>query len=85
MAKPLPLSELVQQVGDDVIVVQNLIENIKNVRRGRRDVTVTFVTAPHLISLAAVVAPEEAEYVGLVIWLPRKRVEEVATLYGGAQ
>jgi len=75
--QPLTLSELVSRVGNDVIFVQNLIENTKNVRQGKREVTVTFVTGSHLISPEAVLSPETAEYIGLVIWLPRKKVEEV--------
>ena len=81
MSKPFPVSDLVRLVGDDHIFVQNLLENTKKVSRGRRDATVTFVTGPQFIKPEDALEPEKAEYIGLVLWLPQKRVREAEAVW----
>jgi hypothetical protein len=79
MVKKLSLSELIRRVGDDVVVLQNLIDNTTSVQlvKGGREAKVTFLTGPQFITPNAVIDFGAAEYVGLVIWLPREREEQV--------
>ncbi len=75
---PLPLSDLIRQVGDDDILVQNLLDNATDftlVRKGR-ELSITFLTSPNHVDLGALAGGGPQRYVGLVIWMPAAAVEQ---------
>lgn len=66
-------SEWLAKVGDENISIQNLRENMTNIRlvKKGREVEVTFVTGPNFITPNDVAAHRES-HVGLVIWVPKE-------------
>lgn len=72
---PLGILELLRRVGEDKVFVQNLIQNITNVRlKGRLETAITFVTGQQFLQPAHVMEPSAAPYVALVLWMPAELV-----------
>jgi hypothetical protein len=74
MSKPLGLIELITRIGEDSILIQNLVESATNFQaRGKRgvDTAITFLTDR--------MTPDEVfsknpRYIALVLWLPAEKV-----------
>ena len=70
----LALSELCRRVGDEYIKIQNLGESLAGARSHKNGVTeVSFFTQE--VSPATFVGGDE-KVIGLILWLPRDRVEK---------
>jgi hypothetical protein len=71
--REMKLSELIQHVGDEHVEVQTLEGSLVNVRACKSDGEITFATdRSRALQLAA--GLDQAEWVGLVVWLPRERM-----------
>lgn len=72
----MTMTELLERVGNDHIKFQNLLESMENIQT-RKDgsVAVTFLTSVNNITPNDV-ALGTGKHVGLVLWLPRERVDE---------
>lgn len=70
----MKMSELILAVGDENVVMQNLLNDIQQIEKNKHGTKITFYTDA--------VAPEEmlgggqTKKIGLVLWLPRDKVNE---------
>jgi hypothetical protein len=69
----MTLSNLIHAVGDGNVEFQNLDDVTTNVQATKGGVRVTFGT--HVISVTDFVSAAFSEKMGLVIWLPRDKVD----------
>lgn len=69
--------ELLTRIGDDNIKLQNVLSNMTNiVEKKNGDVQITFVTGKMFVTPNEV-ARGEFRHVGLLLWLPKKMVDEI--------
>ena len=84
MAAKVGVVELVTAIGDDALFFQALDEvatdyNLKRGKRGEADLTeIRFLT--DAITPTQVMRNDLDRHLGLVVWLPRKRVAEILKL-----
>lgn len=64
--------ELLQRVGEESIMLQNLVDVCSGARQSNGAVEVSFYTDQ--TSAAAVTGITKGDKIGLVIWLPRDKV-----------
>ncbi len=76
---PLGISELVRLVGDENIMVQNLAANMTAGNNGKKQSTLTFATSKEHCgdAMKAAAGIESAKYVGLILWMPREKIDEI--------
>jgi hypothetical protein len=70
----MTIVELLQHVGSENVQFQMLIECVENITVRKRGSVVTFGTPPNMISPNDLLAPNESQYVGMVVWLPRDKM-----------
>ena len=68
----MKLSELIAHVGDDNVQFQMLAESVESARVSKNSSISFFTDRQKVEELDNV----ESEYVGMVVWLPRKRMPE---------
>lgn len=71
MSKPIGMTELVAEVGDDNIEFQNLANCLLEFRARKRDATLRFVTEK---DKGQDLALGGGEWVALVVWIPRDKL-----------
>lgn len=68
---------LLAAIGDEHIVIQNLMDNMTGATRKKNgDVQVSFVTSPNFVDLSAIAAGSRGEFSGMVLWLRRAEIEK---------
>lgn len=76
MSDPLPLSKLIEHVGDKHIVVQNILHSSPEITECKQDGRIAFYTAKDkakdLIQQAA--CGKAGEWTALVVWIPTKKL-----------
>lgn len=73
----MKLSELILQVGDENIIFQNLNNDMSGCECLKNEGRITFSTDKSKVKdlMAVNITGGETEYLGLVLWLPRKRIQ----------
>jgi hypothetical protein len=69
----MKMSELMLAVGDENIRFQNLLNDAQSIDQTKRGSRVTFYT--DAIGPADLLDPGKCKTVGLVVWLPKNRVD----------
>jgi hypothetical protein len=70
----MKMSELILAVGDDNVKFQNLFESLNNASTNKKGVTkISFST--NALTTNDLMDLNRAKLVGLVLWLPRDKVE----------
>lgn len=68
----MKMSELILAVGDDNVVFQNLLNDAQSVEKTKNGTKITFYT--NAIQAEEMLGGGEPAKMGLVLWLPRDRV-----------
>ena len=69
----MKMSELILEVGDDYVVFQNLLNDAQSIHKTKHGTKITFYT--DAIQAEELLNNGKTEKMGLVLWLPRARVE----------
>jgi hypothetical protein len=73
--KPISVADIVNGVGSDNIVLQNLDHCLIGINKTKDGSKVTFGT--QMIDPSFALNCEQQEKIGLILWLPRKKVREI--------
>lgn len=68
----MKMSELILAVGDDNVVFQNLLNDAQTIDKTKHGTKITFYT--DAIQAEELLAGGETKKIGLVVWLPRDKV-----------
>lgn len=79
MGAPLPISKLVELIGDENIKVQNLAHNLSGARQMKDCGLITFATSKEHCSeiMKAGAGLESSKVVGLILWVPTEKIDEI--------
>lgn len=69
----MKMSELILAVGDDNVVFQNLLNDAQSIDKTKHGTKITFYT--DAIQAEELLGDKKTKKMGLVLWLPRDRVE----------
>jgi hypothetical protein len=69
----MKISELILAVGDDNVKFQNLLNDAQSIDKTKHGTKITFYTDG--VQAEELLAPDKTKNVGLVLWLPRDRVD----------
>lgn len=69
----MKMSELILAVGDEHVVFQNLLNDARSIDKTKAGTKITFYT--DAIQAEELIGSRQPEKIGLVLWLPRERVE----------
>lgn len=70
------MSELVLAIGDDSINFQNLDRDVETINKTKRGMKIVFYTGEiDETDLLSMISGEKSKKIGLVLWLPRDKVE----------
>jgi hypothetical protein len=69
----MKLSELICAVGDENIAIQNLLNDAHSIDKTKHGTKIVFYT--DAIQAGELLGGGKTEKIGLVVWLPRARVE----------
>lgn len=72
----MTLSKLIEAVGNEHVVMQNLAESLDEAKLRKGDGHVSFFTDRGKV--VDMFAGAASEWVGLVVWLPRARLPKIA-------
>ena len=70
----MKMSELILAVGDDNVVFQNLLNDAQSIDKTKHGTKITFYT--DAIQAEELLGGGKTKKIGLVVWLPRERVDE---------
>ena len=68
----MKMSELILAVGDDNVVFQNLLNDAQTIDKTKHGTKITFYT--DAIQAEELLSGGETKKIGLVVWLPRDKV-----------
>ena len=71
----MKMSELILAVGDDNVVFQNLDRDAHTIDKTKHGTKITFYT--DAIQAEELLGNDKTQKMGLVLWLPRSRVEAI--------
>ena len=69
----MKMSELILAVGDENVVFQNLTNDMRSIDKTKAGTKITFYT--NAVQAEEFLGEGQPEKIGLVLWLPRDRVE----------
>mgnify|MGYP007100094249 CR=1 FL=1 len=69
----MKMSELILAVGDDNVLMQNLLNDAQQIDKTKHGTKITFYT--DAISPEEMLGGNRTKKLGLVLWLPRDKVE----------
>jgi hypothetical protein len=70
----MKMSELILAIGDDKVIFQNLDRDAQTIDKTKHGTKISFYT--DAIQAEELLGGGKSEKLGLVLWLPRKLVEE---------
>lgn len=73
----MKMSELILAVGDENITIQNLLNDAQSIDKTKHGTKITFYT--DAIQAEELLGDGKTKKVGLVLWLPRDRVDAAVT------
>lgn len=73
----MKMSELILAVGDDNVVFQNLLNDAQTIDKTKHGTKITFYT--DAIQAEEMLNGGETKKIGLVVWLPRDKVNAAVT------
>jgi hypothetical protein len=72
----MKMSELILAIGDENVIFQNLDRDAETIDKTKRGMKVVFYTgAIDEADLLSMIGGEKSKKIGLVLWLPRDKVE----------
>jgi hypothetical protein len=69
----MKMSELILEIGDDHVVFQNLLKDAQSIDKTKHGTKITFYT--DAIQAEELLGGGKTKKIGLVVWLPRDRVD----------
>lgn len=79
----MKMSELILAVGDDNVVFQNLLNDAQSIDKTKHGTKITFYT--DAIQAEELLGGGQTKKLGLVLWLPRDRVDAAVAAERGAR
>jgi hypothetical protein len=73
------LSELISRVGDDNVTLQPLMECITDAKQRKTATAITFLTDQMSVAEVAIGNPKK---IGLVVWLPKDKLDAALAAQG---
>lgn len=70
----MKMSELILAVGDENVVMQNLLNDAQSVEKNKHGTKIVFYT--DAIDPVEMLGGKQTRKIGLVLWLPRDKVNE---------
>jgi hypothetical protein len=77
----MKMSELILAVGDENVMFQNLLHDVHSIHKTQHGTKITFYT--DAIRAEELLNGGKTKMMGLVVWLPRDRVEEISAANKG--